>query len=140
MSNVENKESISKAPAGRPVRNPVSGRNILTVKGKEPGYHYRIVNDEPDRIARFQEGGYELVSNESVKVGDNRVSLPTAEGTVKQMSVGGGQKAYLMRIKKEWYDEDQKEKQKRVDELEATTKANAMKGMTGTIEGMGNSR
>ena len=112
----ENKESISKAPAGRPVRVPVSGRNILTVKGKDPGYSYRIVNDEPDRIARFQEGGYELVSDESVKVGDTRVSLPTAEGTVKQMSVGGGHKAYLMRIKKDWYDEDQKAKQKVVDE------------------------
>jgi hypothetical protein len=137
MSSVENKETISKAPAGRPVRVPVSGRNILTVKGKEPGYEYRIVNDDADRIARFQEGGYELVSNESVKVGDNRVSLPTAEGSVKQMSVGQGRKAYLMRIKKEYFDEDQKDKQKRVDELEATTKANAMKGMTGTIDGMG---
>jgi hypothetical protein len=133
----ENKESISKAPAGRPVRRPVSGRNILTVKGKDPAYEYRIVNDDADRVARFQEGGYELVSDESVKVGDNRVSLPTAEGTVKQMSVGQGRKAFLMRIKKEWYDEDQKEKQKKVDELEATTKANAMKGMTGTITGMG---
>lgn len=133
----ENKESISKAPAGRPVRIPVSGRNILTVKGKDPAYSYRIVNDEPDRIARFQEGGYELVSDESVKVGDNRVSLPSAEGTVKQMAVGGGRKAYLMRIKKEWYDEDQKAKQKVVDDLEATTKANAMKGTYGTITGFG---
>lgn len=129
------KESISKAPSSRPLRVPVSGRNILTVKGKEPGYVYRIVNDDGDRVERFQEGGYELVQTDSVKVGDNRVSVPSSEGSVKQVSVGQGMKGYVMRIKKDFYDEDQRARDKRTDELEATTKKEALKGgMTGSLK------
>lgn len=129
------KESISKAPSSRPVRVPVSGRNILTVKGKDPGFEYRVVNDEGDRVERFREGGYEFVRTDSVKVGDNRVSVPSSEGSVKQVSVGQGLKGYVMRIKKDWYDEDQTSKQQRVNELEATTKKDASAtGMTGSLK------
>ena len=58
----ENKETISKAPSGRVKRTPVSGRNVLTVSGKDPDYEYRVVNDEEDRITRFKDGGYELAA------------------------------------------------------------------------------
>ena len=111
----DNKESIAKAPSGRVKRIPVSGRNVLTVQGKDPNYVYRIVNDDADRVSRFQDGGYELVQEDSVQVGDKRLSTPSAEGTVKQISVGGGRKGYVMRIRKEFYDEDQKAKQDLVD-------------------------
>ncbi len=131
--NQENKELISKAPSGRVKRTPVSGRNRLTVQGKDPNYHYRIVNDEEGRIARFQEGGYELVPDEAVKVGDKRANQTSSEGTVKQLSVGGGRKAYVMRIRKDWYEEDQKAKQASVDALEATTKKKALDGRYGTL-------
>lgn len=129
----ENKEAIAKAPSGRVKRTPVGGRNILTVSGKDPNFVYRIVNDEDDRITRFKEGGYELVPDETVKVGDNRANAASSMSSFKQLSVGGGKKAYLMRIRKEWYDEDQKEKQKRVDEQEATTKKKALSGTYGTL-------
>lgn len=129
-----NKEAISKAPSGRVTRTPVGTRNILTVKGKDPNYEYRIVNDVDDRITQFQEAGYELVANDAVKVGDKRVNSTTSEGSVKQMSVGQGTKAYLMRIKKEWYDEDQAVKQRQVNEIERATKEKALDGTYGQLD------
>jgi hypothetical protein len=129
----DNKELISKAPSGRVKRTPVSGRNRLTVQGKDPNYVYRIVNDEEGRIARFQEGGYELLEDEAVKVGDKRANQTSSEGSVKQLSVGGGKKAYVMRIRRDWYEEDQKAKQAQVDALEATTKKKALDGRYGTL-------
>lgn len=103
----------------KPRRASINGtRNVLTVSGKEPGFEYRIVNDDGDRISQFEEMGYEVVKDSSVKVGDRRIANPTKEGSPVQVSVGGGQKAYLMRIRKDWYDEAQADKAKYVDEIE----------------------
>lgn len=132
--NQANKETIAKAPSGRAQRKPVSGRHVLTVQGKDPNYEYRIVNDDEDRIARFQEGGYELVPDDAVTVGDKRVGSTSSEGSVKQFSVGGGKKGFLMRIRKDWYDEDQKAKQDFVDQQEQTTKQKATSGTYGSLE------
>ena len=133
MSN-ENKEAIAKAPRGRTRRTPVGQRNVLTVTGKDPNYVYRIVNDSGDRIQEFLEAGYEMVEAGSVRVGDKRVNTASAEGSVSQISVGQGQKAFVMRIKKEWYEEDQEAKQVRVDQLEATIKDKALDGTYGKLE------
>jgi len=132
MSNV--KEAIAKAPSGRTQRVPVGTRNVLTVMGKDPNYEYRIINDSGDRVQEFMDAGYELVEKDSVRVGDKRVNSATAEGTVAQLSVGQGQKGYVVRIKKEWYDEDQAKKQRRVNELESATKAKALDGTYGKLE------
>ena len=132
MSNI--KEAIAKAPSGRTQRVPVGTRNVLTVMGKDPNYEYRIINDSGDRVQEFMDAGYELVEKESVRVGDKRVNSATAEGTVAQLSVGQGQKGYVVRIKKEWYDEDQAKKQRRVNELESATKAKALDGTYGKLE------
>ena len=130
----EIKEAIAKAPSGRVQRVPVGTRNVLTVAGKEPGYEYRIINDSGDRVQEFLDAGYELVKENSVKVGDKRVNKASAEGSVSQISVGQGQKAFVVRIKKEWYDEDQAAKQQKVNELEASTKAKALDGTYGKLE------
>lgn len=102
-------------------------RNILRVEGKDPNYEYRIVNDTGDRVAQFEASGYEIVSDRTIKVGDRRVANPTAEGSPVQVSVGGGQKALLMRIKKEWYNEDQASKMEGVNETEAAMKKDSAK-------------
>ena len=93
-------------------------RNVLTVEGKDPDYEYRIVNDTGDRISQFEERGYEVVSDSNIKVGDRRIANPTKEGSPIQISVGGGQKAFLMRLKKEFYLEDRKARDALVDEQE----------------------
>ena len=116
-------------------RTPIGGRNILNVIGKDPSYEYRIVNDVGDRIAVMQERGYEIDSDNKIKVGDRRVANPTSSGSPNQVSVGGGTKAFVMRIKKDWYEEDQKEKMKQVDATEQTIRSEASQtGMYGKVE------
>ena len=117
----------------RTARVPVTERNILSVKGKEPGYHYRIVNDSGDRIQQLQDAGYEFVDASTVQVGDKRINSTSPEGTHAQVSVGGGVKAYVMRIKQEWYDEDQAAKQARVNQLEETIQQTAS-AYTGSVK------
>jgi ribosomal 50S subunit-recycling heat shock protein len=128
------KEAIAKAPRGRTQRVPVGTRNVLNVSGKEAGYEYRVINDSGDRVQEFLDAGYELVEAGSVRVGDKRVNSASSEGSVSQISVGQGQKAYVVRIKKEWYTEDQAAKQAKVNELEAATKAKALDGTYGKLE------
>ncbi len=130
----EIKEAIAKAPSGRTQRTPVGTRNVLTVAGKDPSYVYRIINDSGDRVQEFLDAGYELVSASSVRVGDKRVGKATAEGTGSQVSVGQGMKGYIVRIRKEWYEEDQAAKQQRVADSEAATKAKALDGTYGQLE------
>jgi hypothetical protein len=120
--------------SARVKRTPVTERQILTVKGKEPGYQYRFVNDTGDRVVQFQDMGYEVVGAKDVKVGDRRIEGSAVEGSVAQVSVGQGVKAVVMRQKDEFYLEDQSAKQARVNELEATTKRNATSGTYGTLE------
>lgn len=120
-----------------PRRTPISGeRGRLNVRGKDPNFVYRIVNDihEGDRIRELTERGYEIVQAENIKVGDSRVATPTKEGTPVQISVGGGVKAYLMRIKKEWYEEDLKFKAGEIDKTEAQMKENAESSYKGKME------
>jgi hypothetical protein len=128
------KEAISKAPVSRVTRVPVSQRNILTVKGKDPNYEYRVVNDTEDRIAQFLDGGYELVDKASVDVGDKRVSQGTSVGSKKVFSVGQGVKGHLMRIPRELYEEDQRNKQAFVNLQEASIKEKALDGNYGTLD------
>lgn len=132
MSDV--KEAIAKAPRGRTQRVPVGTRNVLSVAGKDPSYEYRIVNDSGDRVQEFLDAGYEVVDSTSVRVGDKRVNSASSEGSISQISVGQGQKAFVLRIKKEWYAEDQAAKQARVNELESATKAKALDGTYGKLE------
>lgn len=121
------KEAIAKSPSGRVRRTPVGKRNVLSVGGKEAGYEYRIVNDEGDRVEQFKAAGYDVVAASDVTVGDRRINKASPEGSVAQVSVGGGMKAVVMRIKKEWYDEDQEMKQRSITETEAATQAQALK-------------
>lgn len=116
------------AASARPRRTPVTKRNRLAVKNKEDGFIYRIVNDEDDRVERLQEQGYELCTKESVgAIGDKRVDNASSLGSIAQISVGKGTKAVVMRIPKEYYDQDQSAKQKEIDALESTMKRDAKK-------------
>ena len=123
------------SPSGRTRRTPINGRNVLTVTGKEAGYKYRVVNDAGDRIAQFIEAGYELVEADKVQVGDRRINAATPEGSKAQVSIGNGEKAFVMRIREDWYKEDQQAKQSEIDKLEQSiTKNLAGKADYGTVK------
>ena len=119
------KQTIPQETSVRPRRSPLAGRNRLSVRNKEDGYIYRIVNSnldsDPDRVNDLIERGYELVPLEKTgPIGDKRVDNSTSPGSGSEFSVGSGTKAVVMRIKKEWYEEDQALKQQQVDEQEQT--------------------
>lgn len=126
----------AKSTPGRVKRTPLTVRNRLSVKDKEPGYVYRIVNDVDDRIEQFIEQGYEIDQKNAGKVGDKRVDTASGLGSVPSFSVGQGTKAVVMRIKQEWYDEDQRVKQAYVKSTEETLSKDS-KADYGAIEGLG---
>lgn len=120
------KELTQKGPSVRPRRTPLTMRNKLTVKNVDPNYQYRIVNDVEDRVELFKERGYEIVTD--AQVGDSRVDKPSSLGSTTEISVGQNVKAVVMRIPKEWYQEDQAVKQAQIDALEASMNADAARG------------
>jgi hypothetical protein len=134
MKDSNMKESISKSPSGRIQRTPVGVRNVLSVRGKVPDKEYRIVNDDPDRIEQFKAAGYEVVLAKDVTVGDKRVDAASPEGSAASMSIGGGRKGVVMAIRKDWYDEDQRAKLQRIEQLEDTTRQEALDGNYGDIK------
>lgn len=110
------RELKTKAPEGRPKRTPIGRRSRLNIQKKDPNYHYRIVNVIDDRVDLFLEQGYEI--DPQSQVGDTTVDTASPLGSAKQISVGQGTKAVVMRIRKDWYAEDQAVKQEQVDALE----------------------
>lgn len=108
----------------RKTRTPIDGiRTRLNVRGKDPDYEYYIVNDVDDRVERHKEAGWEVVTDKETTIGERRVSAPTAEGSAKTVSVGQGLTGVLMRIKREWWEEDQARKvQATQDTVNATVR------------------
>jgi len=113
---------------GRNRRVPLgTPRTKLTFTGKEPGYVYRVVNDDPGRLQAAVNGGYEFVVDEKSVLGED-VENTREMGAKVTRNVGGlnqqGQprKGYLMKIRQDWYDEDQQAKQDAIDEKEKATK------------------
>jgi len=107
-------------PKNRPKRTPLGARNRLSFQISEEdrkNYSYRVINDQDDRLARAQEAGYEFVQSEQ-SLGDLRVAEASTLGANVAKPVGNGVTGYLMRIKKEWYDEDQAAKEAKLKELE----------------------
>lgn len=124
----------TKTQKTRVTRTPVGGaRDILTVHGKDPNFVYRWVIDSPGRIQRFVEGGYEVVQ-EDLEVGQKTVDRGSKLGSAVTKAGGSGQTLVLMRIPKEWYDEDQLAKQAQIDALEATMKSEAEQGNYGSVQ------
>lgn len=126
---MDNKEPIAR-PRGRPAntRTPIGRRNILTVSGKEPGFVYRIVNNSGDRVQMFEEAGYVIEQADKIVVGDKRVNRASATGSAAEVSVGNGEKALVMKIREDWYKDDQEAKQKQVDLTEAGMLKSARNG------------
>lgn len=120
---------MSRVQSKRPERKSLFQRGPQAIAGdKDPDYVYRFVNDTGSRVANFQSAGYEIVRDENLVVGDNRVFDPSASETGKKVISNDGTVSYLMRIKKEWHDEDQAAKQAYIDETEGAIKQTASQG------------
>lgn len=114
-------EKVIKATRERKKRIPIGSRSRLAVEGKdEKNFMYRLVNDQNDRLAMFQDAGYEFVPIEEASVAAQRLAQGTEPGTNVSVDVGGGKKAYLMKIPKEFYEEDQRAKEASILAVEQT--------------------
>ena len=109
----------------RPKRVPLGTRNVLTVReeDKDPNYHYHFISDQSDRIKQAEKAGYEMVCKK-VEVGDPKAGKATPVGT-PVTKTSGEITQYLMRIRKDWYEED-----KVAQQLEITENERAMQQQT----------
>lgn len=124
----EQNTSRADASARPRTRVPVSGaRDILTImQGKDPNFVYRYVKDVQEngaRILRFLEGGYDFVRSdiEGIKVGQNHVYKSEDNGSIIAVKEGSGY-LYLMKIRRDWYEEDQAAKEADIKKYEGHIK------------------
>jgi len=115
---------MSKAP-NRPERTaqrtPLGQRNRLSFGNLDPDFVYRVVNDKDSRLKDAQAAGYEFVVSDE-KLGDIRVAEGSSMDSRVAKPVGGGVTGYLMRIPKEFYDEDQTAKYDKINKSEEAMK------------------
>ncbi len=126
---------MSRVQEKRVARKSLFQRGPQAILGeKDPNYVYRFVNDTGSRVANFQSAGYEFVEDKDLVVGDSRVFDPSDLGSAKRVTSNDGTTSYLMRIKKEYYEEDQAAKAALINETEQAMKRDASQGMYGSIK------
>ena len=108
-----------------------------------PGYHLHWFSGDPARIERALRGGYEFVQPEEVALNNRTLGSDalgeanTDMGTRVSMVAGGnsedGQanRLYLMKIKEEWWKEDQAALESEGSRLESVRKG-LLGGLLGT--------
>jgi len=110
----------------RPRRNMFNGtQQRLAVYGNIPGYHLHIFNDEAGRVEQALATGYEFVEPHEIDLETSRRVTETngavdnkIRHVVGKTEGNNAQYAYLMKIKKEYFDEDQKAAQDEITEKE----------------------
>jgi len=111
-------------------RTPLGQRNRLSFGDLDPNFTYRVINDKDDRLKQALEAGYEFVLSDE-KLGDTRAAEANSIDSRVSKPVGNGITGYLMRIPKEFYDEDQALKLKAVEETEKAMHPNSTKTIDG---------
>lgn len=92
-------------------RVPFGVRRQRLLAAQISGYKLRWVNDSDDRLQAALDGGYTFVEDQKAAGTEKTDSL----GSRICKSVGGGIKAYLMKIPTDIYEEDQAAKQQPID-------------------------
>ena len=95
-----------------------ANRTRLAVKLKEEGFQHRWFNDQDDRIQRAIDAGYEFVKPEEIgRVGDKEVHGGNSDLNSKVSKVvcrtaeNQPIRAFLLKIRNEWFREDQLKKE-----------------------------
>lgn len=115
-------------PRNRPKRVPFSATSQKTqVDFLDEDFHKkwqaRWINDQRSRIQRAQQAGYEFVEAEEViGIGGQDLRANTDQGSRVSMVVTGPVdgnpevRAYLMKLRRDWYNEDQNDKRQKQKE------------------------
>jgi hypothetical protein len=105
---------------------------------QKPGFHLHWFTSDPARIQRALEGGYEFVDEQEVRVnavglgGDSAQSGNTDLGSRVSVVAGGigadsqPNRLILMKIKQEWYEEDQQVTEARSDKVAMALRGGAI--------------
>lgn len=110
-------------------------RGKLQVGNLITGYHLYFFNDEPGRVQAAIDAGWEFVSPEEVGYASSNVTSTNVDLGNRVSIIGSkndmGQPVLqiLMKIKQEWWDEDQADLQSRNDKTDASIRRG--KGGTG---------
>lgn len=117
----------------RGVFNGTQGK--LKIEGTIPGYHLHILNDDRNRLQEAQDNGYEFVTPSEIKgVSENVTSRNGDIGDSRVRFLVGTQEngqplhGYLMKIRQEWYDEDQADLQHKNDQIDDSVRKGAVNG------------
>jgi len=102
-----------------------------------PGFHTHWMNDYPGRLEQAIQAGYEFVSrDEAVLISPDLAGDPVGSGTdlgsrvslvVGEDKAGNPLRAYLMKIRLEWFQQDQADSQARVNEIDRTIRQGRQK-------------
>lgn len=116
-------------------RIPLGSRNILTAPRKV-GFVRRFVNDKGDRVQAFKDAGWSIV--EETPVGDPKAGRASTIGSLTNPSVGAGQRALLMEIPENYYQEDYHAAQAKITRVENEIKRKSTNpgkdGLSGEIQ------
>lgn len=93
----------------------VSGLKLHVPTDKlDQRFEYRWVNDVPGRVQQMTDNDWDRVEDPSIASGVGSVPTVHVSG-----SSATPMSAVLMRKRKDWYEDDQKEKNKPLDEIDA---------------------
>lgn len=103
----------------RKVRVPLGVPRSKLATPQIPGYHLHWLNDEPGRLDQAEAGGYEFVLTKELQGESGNTDLgEKVSRIVGRNEDGTPLRAFLMKLKETWYREDQRAKQKVVDETD----------------------
>jgi len=128
---------VEQERARRRRRDDVSmdGQKNLSVEGHlDPNYEYRWINDDPGRVYRLtQRDDWDRVTETMLGGRDDR-DKGVGAGVERIVGKSDGKKAILVRKPKEFYVEDARQKQARIDEGEAAMKRGETRSPDGLRE------
>ena len=106
----------------QPTRVPIGRhRELLSVFGKDPNYHYRWVKDTGEtgsRILEYRRAGYEPVHADEVTVGEDKIERSSSDRGVVRTAYKG-ETLYLLKQPKKYREEDEAAFHAEIDETEA---------------------
>lgn len=120
----------------RETRVPVGGyRDILTLENTDPEFHYYWELDSSEtgpNIHKRLRAGYDFVrDDEGVIVGQASVFRSESVGSILRVPNGDGRYMYLLRIPKEWHEEDMERLNQEVNETESSLQGPQFDGTYG---------
>lgn len=92
-------------------------KSKLEISQGIPGYHLHWINDSPGRVHEAQAGGYEFVTPSEVGWEQDGTEQRVKKRVGLQED-GSAMNAYLMKIRQDWYEEDQQKIQAVQDQFD----------------------